>query len=377
MNTTRRDFLKASVGGAAAASGVPANSKEAASSRAPGERTTGSAGQAGDMIYRKFGSTDAHVSAIGVGGHHLGDVTSLDEAVQLVHEAIDAGITFFDNAWEYYNGKTETILGRALRDGRRDKVFLMTKVCTHGRSGKLAMQMLEDSLRRLQTDHLDLWQIHGIVYENDPELAYAKGGVLEAFDRAKKEGKVRFVGFTGHKDPAFHLNMLELGYPFDSVQMPLNPFDANFHSFERYVLPEVNRRGMAALGMKSMGGTAWGIKAGVVQAEEMLRYAMSLPVATTICGMDSLDVLRQNLRVVRGFQPMTQSQMEALRARCAPTAADGRFEPYKVSLRYDNPMTRMPHGFPFDRTQREVTEMFDKADGPWLVPETTPEKSGR
>jgi predicted aldo/keto reductase-like oxidoreductase len=156
-------------------------------------------------------------------------------------------------------------------------VFLMTKVCTHGRSGKLAMQMLEDSLRRYQTDHLDLWQIHGIVYDNDPELAYAKGGVLEAFDRAKKEGKVRFVGFTGHKDPAFHLKMLELGYPFDSVQMPLNPFDANFHSFEKQVLPEVNRRGMAALGMKSMGGTAWGIKAGVVQAEEMLRYAMSLP----------------------------------------------------------------------------------------------------
>ena len=300
-----------------------------------------------------------------------------DDGIRLCQFALDQGITFFDNAWEYYNGKTETILGRALRDGRREKVFLMTKVCTHGRSGKLAMQMLEDSLRRYQTDHLDLWQIHGIVYDNDPDLAYAKGGVLEAFDRAKKEGKVRFVGFTGHKDPTFHLKMLELGYPFDSVQMPLNPFDANFHSFEKQVLPEVNRRGMAALGMKSMGGTAWGIKAGVVQAEEMLRYAMSLPVATTICGMDSLDVLHQNLRVVRGFQPMTQSEMEALRARCAPTAADGRFEPYKVSLRYDNPMTRMPHGFPFDHTQREVTEMLEKADGPWLVPETTPETSRR
>jgi aryl-alcohol dehydrogenase-like predicted oxidoreductase len=329
------------------------------------------------MIYRKFGSKDVRISAIGVGGHHLGDVPTLDEAVQLVHEAIDAGVTFFDNAWEYYNGKTETILGRALRGVRRDKVFLMTKVCTHGRSGKLAMHMLEDSLRRYQTDHLDLWQIHGIVYDNDPELAYAKGGVLEAFDQAKKEGKVRFVGFTGHKDPAFHLRMLELGYPFDSVQMPLNPFDANFYSFEKHVLPEVNRRGMAALGMKSMGGTGWGIKAGVVQAEEMLRYAISLPVATTICGMDSLDVLHQNLRVVRGFQPMTQSEMEALRARCAPTAADGRFEPYKVSLRYDNPMTRMPHGFPFDHTQREVTEMLEKADGPWLVPETTPETPRR
>ena len=378
MNTTRRDFLKVGAGAMAVKSAASANSNEGFSSIASGRSATEPAGGGGSsMIYRRFGRTDVRISAIGVGGHHLGDLPTLDEAVQLVHEAVDAGITFFDNAWEYYNGKTETILGRALRDGRREKVFLMTKVCTHGRSGKLAMQMLEDSLRRYQTDHLDLWQIHGIVYDNDPELAYAKGGVLEAFDRAKKEGKVRFVGFTGHKDPTFHLKMLELGYPFDSVQMPLNPFDANFHSFEKQVLPEVNRRGMAALGMKSMGGTAWGIKAGVVQAEEMLRYAMSLPVATTICGMDSLDVLHQNLRVVRGFQPLTQSEMEALRARCAPTAADGRFEPYKVSLRYDNPMTRMPHGFPFDHTQREVTEMLEKADGPWLVPETRPETSRR
>src|SRR5207302_8518281 len=155
--------------------------------------------------------------------------------------------------------------------------------------------------------------------------------VLEAFDRAKKEGKDRFAGFTGHKDPALHLKMLELGYPFDSVQMPLNPFDANFHSFDKQVLPEVNRRGMAALGMKSMGGTAWGIKARVVQAEEMLRYAMSLPVATTICGMDSLDVLHQNLRGVRACQPMSQSEMQALRGRCAPTAGCCRRRPSRAA----------------------------------------------
>src|SRR5208282_1171152 len=223
MNTTRRDFLKVGAGAVAATSAVMPNSNESFYSTASERSAAAPAEEAGDMIYRKFGSKDVRISAIGVGGHHLGDVKTLDEAVQLVHEAVDAGITFFDNAWEYYNGKTETILGRALRDGRREKVFLMTKVCTHGRSGKLAMQMLEDSLRRYQTDHLDLWQIHGIVYDNDPELAYAKGGVLEAFDRAKKEGKVRFVGFTGHKDPTFHLKMLELGYPFDSVQMPLNP----------------------------------------------------------------------------------------------------------------------------------------------------------
>jgi uncharacterized protein len=335
MKTNRRDFLKANV--------------------ATGE----------GMLYRRLGRTGAQVSAIGVGGHHLGDFSHVDDAIGMIHEALDAGVTFFDNAWEYYNGKTENILGRALK-GRRDKVFLMTKVCTHGRSGRLALQMLEESLRRLQTDHVDLWQIHGIVYDNDPELAYARGGVLEAFDQAKKEGKTRFVGFTGHKDPAFHLKMLELGYPFDTVQMPLNPFDANFHSFEKQVLPEVNRRGIAPLGMKSMGGTAWAIKNGIVQAEELLRYAMSLPVATTIVGMDSIDVLRRNLNVVRTFQPLTESAMNALRARCAATAADGRFEPYKVSLRYDNPITRLPHGFPIDHTQREVVEMLEKGDGPWL-----------
>ena len=318
----------------------------------------------GDIPRRPLGRTGVHVSALGVGGHHLGDFPTADEAIRLVHEAVDAGVTFFDNAWEYYNGKTENLLGRALR-GRRDKVILMTKVCTHGRSGRLALEMLEESLRRLQTDHLDVWQIHGIVYDNDPELAYAKGGVLEAFDQAKQQGKVRFFGFSGHKDPAFHLRMLELGYPFDTVQMPLNPFDAGFHSFERHVLPEVNRRGMAPLGMKSMGGTAWAVKNGVVSAEELLRYAMSLPVATTISGMDSLAVLHQNLRIARGFTPMTPTAMDDLRARCAPTAADGRYEPYKFSLRYDNPITRLPHGFPIDPTQREVTDMLKDGNGTW------------
>ena len=367
MKTTRRDFLRVGATMVGVASGVSAASEAVSSSAAsPGQAVPPTAGK-GDMLYRSLGRTGAQVSALGVGGHHLGDFPSVDEAIRLVHEAIDAGITFFDNCWEYYNGKTENILGRALQ-GRRDKVFLMTKVCTHGRSGRLALQMLEESLRRLQTDHLDLWQIHGIVYDNDPELAYAKGGVLEAFDRAKQQGKARFVGFTGHKDPAFHLKMLELGYPFDTVQMPLNPFDASFHSFEKQVLPGVNRRGMAALGMKSMGGTAWAVQNGVVKAEELLRYAMSLPVATTIVGMDSLEVLHQNLRVVHGFKPMTDSEMDALRGRCASTAADGRYEPYKVSLRYDNPITRLPHGFPVDHTQREVVEMLEKGDGPWLAP---------
>jgi aryl-alcohol dehydrogenase-like predicted oxidoreductase len=292
----------------------------------------------------RCGKTGAVISAIGCGGHHLGDAESVNEAMDIVHQAMDSGINFFDCCWEYHNGKSEDWLGRALV-GRRDKAFLMTKVCTHGRGAELALQMLDQSLRRLQTDHLDLWQIHAITYDNDPELAYAKGGVIEALDAAKQAGKVKYVGFTGHKDPGMHLKMIEMGYPFDTVQMPLNPFDYNFFSFEQQVLPELNRRGIAPLGMKSMGGNANAIKNGVVTAEELLRYAMSLPVATTISGMESLDVLHQNLRVARGFQPMTDDEMAELRHRCAPPV-------------YDNPLTRMPHGFPFDGQQKEVKDML-------------------
>ncbi len=306
---------------------------------------------------RPLGRTGVQVSALGLGGHHLGDVATIDEAVELVHEALDAGVTFFDNCWEYYDGRSEDWLGRGLK-GRREHAFLMTKVCTHGRSAALAMTMLEQSLRRLQTDHLDLWQIHDMAFDNDPELAYAPGGVIEALDKAKQQGKTRFVGFTGHKTPAVHLRMLELGYPFDTVQMPLNAFDATFHSFEQQVLPEVNRRGMGALGMKSFGGTAWSIKRGVVKPGELLRYAMSLPVTVTISGMDSPAVLRQNLKVARGFTPYSAEEMQALRDRCAPFAADGRFEPYKVSLMFDNPEARQAHGFPLDPNNKEVKEMF-------------------
>jgi predicted aldo/keto reductase-like oxidoreductase len=314
----------------------------------------------GDIPLRPFGRADVKVTALGVGGHHLGDFKTVEDAIQFVHEAVEAGLTFFDNCWEYHNGKSEDWMGRGLK-GLRDKVFLMTKVCTHGRGKELALQMLEQSLRRLQTDHLDLWQVHGVTFDNDPELAYAKGGVLEALDQAKKDGKVRFVGFTGHKDPSIHLKMLELGYPFDSVQMPLNPFDSHFHSFETQVLPEINKRGMAALGMKSMGGKPDAIKKGLVKAEEMLRYAMSLPVTTTIAGMDALDVLHQNLRVARDFKPMTKDEMDELRKRVAAPAGDGRFETYKVSLRFDNPQARLPHHFPLDSTQLEVKEMLNDA----------------
>jgi predicted aldo/keto reductase-like oxidoreductase len=312
------------------------------------------------MPMRPFGKHDVKVSALGFGGHHLGDFKTVEEAIKAVHEAIDGGITFFDNCWEYWNGRAEDWMGRALR-GKRDKVFLMTKVCTHGRDAKLAMRMLEESLRRLQTERLDLWQVHGMGFDNDPELAYAKGGVLEALDQAKKQGKVRFAGFTGHKSADVHLDLITRGYEWDAVQMPLNPFDATFLSFEKKVLPEANKRRIAVLGMKPMGGTAQAIKKGVVKPAEALRYAMSLPVATTISGMDSLEVLRQNLKVARGFTPLTEKEMDALRERCVKDAGDGRFEPYKLSLKFDNPEARKPHEFPLDPMQKEVEEMFKEA----------------
>src|SRR5436309_2253318 len=234
---------------------------------------------------RQFGRHTVKISAVGFGGHHLGDAPDERTAIRLVRQAVDGGITFFDNCWEYHRGKTEDWMGAGLA-GVRERVFLMTKVCTHGRDKDLALRMLEQSLRRLQTDHLDLWQVHGVSFENDPDLFIRPNGAAEALVQARKQGKVRFVGFTGHKDPAIHLKMLATGFPFDAVQMPLNPFDSQFRSFERQVLPEVNRRGMAALGMKPLQGHGEAILKGAVTAEEALRYAMSLPVTTTITGME-------------------------------------------------------------------------------------------
>ena len=202
-----------------------------------------------DIPVRPFGKhSDVKISALGFGGHHLGDAEDEKTAIQIVHEAVDGGVNFFDNCWEYHRGKSEDWMGKALK-GRRDRVFLMTKVCSHGRDKSLALKMLEQSLRRLQTDHLDLWQIHGVTFDNDPDLFIRPNGAAEALRQAKQQGKVRFVGFSGHKDPRIHLKMVGTGFPFDSVQMPLNPFDAGFtYSFETQVLPELMRRGIARFG---------------------------------------------------------------------------------------------------------------------------------
>ncbi len=310
------------------------------------DRDGASSGASSSPIPRRLlGKTGVQVAILGVGGAHLGRTPFEDEAIRIVHEALDAGLNFFDNAWEYNEGKSEERLGQALV-GKRDQAFVMTKVCTHGRGADVAMQQLEESLRRLKTDHLDLWQVHECVYENDPELHFAAGGVIEALDKAKQQGKVRFVGFTGHKDPRIHLKMLSHGYAFDTVQMPLNLFDASFRSFEQQVLPELARKQIAALGMKSLAGSGHFVVRGAATAEEALRYAMSLPVAVTISGMDSLEVLHQNLAIARGFVPYTDEQKAALRARVAPLAADGHFELYKTTTHFDAAVGREQHGYP-------------------------------
>jgi aryl-alcohol dehydrogenase-like predicted oxidoreductase len=325
---TRRQFL----GQAVAASGSMAMAQQ-------------NTNNTGEIPKRPLGKTGLQASIIGMGGYHLGSAEDLQTAKRMVDEGIDAGINFFDNAWDYHQGRSEEWLGAALK-GKRDKVILMTKVCTHGRSKEVGMKMLEESLRRLQTDHLDVWQIHEVIYYNDPDLIFAPNGVAEALERAKTQGKVRFVGFTGHKDPQIHLRMLRHGFLFDTVQMPLNAFDASFRSFEQNVLPEANRLGMAIFGMKSLGGSGEMVRKGGIRVEDASRYAMSLPVSLTISGMDTPEVLRQNLSVARGFKPLSPNEMQSIRDRCRFEASDGRYELFKTTKKYDGDEGRKTHDYP-------------------------------
>ena len=294
---------------------------------------------------RPFGRHPDPVSIIGLGGYHLGKARTKAEAVRIVHEAIDAGINFLDNAWEYHEGESEERMGKAI-DDRRERVFLMTKVCTHGRDAKVAMRQLEESLRRLRTDYLDLWQVHECVYYNDPDRHFARGGVVEALVQAKEQGKVRYVGFTGHKDPEIHLRMLSFDFPFDACQLPLNGFDAHFKSFQTRVLPELARRRIAPIGMKSLGGDGRVVKKKAAAIDDALRYAMSLPVCTTVSGIDSMKVLRQNLRIARGFEPMSAKERKAYEESLAEYGPDGRFELYKTSAEHEGEVGRKQHGFP-------------------------------
>jgi len=294
---------------------------------------------------RSFGRHSDQISIIGLGGYHLGKATSVAEAIRIVHEAVDAGINFLDNAWEYHAGESEKRMGKAI-DDRRERVFLMTKVCTHGRGATVAMRQLEESLRRLRTDYLDLWQVHECVYYNDPERHFARGGVVDALDKAKRQGKVRYVGFTGHKDPEIHMRMLAHEFPFDACQLPLNGFDAGFRSFQRQVLPELARQHIAPIGMKSLGGDGRAVTQRAASVVDALRYAMSLPVCTTVSGIDSLTVLRQNLKIARAFAPMSAREKRVYEHRLREKANDGRYELYKTSAEHEGEEGRRQHGFP-------------------------------
>ncbi len=303
-----------------------------------------SAKQAEDTVPRRpLGKTGVEVSILCLGGYHLGKFPTDDAAARLVHEAMDAGVDFIDNAWEYHQGRSEVVLGKALV-GRRDRAFVMTKVCTHGRGKRVAMEQLEESLSRMQTDYLDLWQIHECIYADEPAKNFAPDGAVEALTLAKQQGKVRFVGFTGHKDPLIHLDMLSREYPFDTCQLPLNCFDPHYRSFEKQVLPELARQKIAALGMKSLGGDGQLVKDGGVLPEDALRYVLSLPIASLVSGIDSQETLRQNLGVARGFQPLSEAEMAELRQRYAAKAKGGQLEQYKTTRQYDGIPGQQQHG---------------------------------
>ncbi|HKJ85430.1 MAG TPA: aldo/keto reductase [Spirochaetia bacterium] len=292
---------------------------------------------------RPLGSTGEMVSIIGVGGGHVGSGSLSDkEAVHLVQYAIDHGITFMDNAWEYAEGRAESRMGQAIAD-RRDKVFLMTKVCARDRDG--ARRQLEDSLRRLRTDLIDLWQFHEVNYGNDPEWIFDPGGAIHAAREALETGKVRFVGFTGHKEPAYHLAMLDQDYPWAALQMPVNVMDASYRSFVNGVLPEAKQRGIGVIGMKSLGGSGQLVTEAGVAVEDCIGYALSQPIATLVCGMQSIAEVDQNVAIASDFQPMTESELAALVERTRPVATDGRFEYFKTMQYFDSGMHQRQHGF--------------------------------
>jgi predicted aldo/keto reductase-like oxidoreductase len=318
---TRRRFLKATL-----AAGVVTGTGSALwAAESPGQ-----------MPYRLLGRTGEKVSAIGLGGFHIGQPKDEQEGIRIIRAAIDAGINFMDNSWDYHNGGSEVRMGKALRDGYREKVVLMTKI--DGRTKASAAQQIDESLKRLQTDRVDLMQFHEIIRMEDPDRIFAPGGGMEAMLAAQKAGKVRFIGFTGHKDPLIHLRMLEIAaghqFRFDAVQMPLNVMDAHFRSFEHQVLPVLVKDQVAVLGMKPLGSGAI-LKSNVVQPADCLHYAMNLPTSTVITGIDSIKILEQALQAARSFKPMNPQAVSALLSRTAQSAATGEYEQFKTSTRFD------------------------------------------
>ena len=290
----------------------------------------------GDMIYRMLGSTGEKVSAIGLGGSHLREPETDDEAVKLVHTAIDRGITFMDNCWDYGEGLSEIRMGKALKDGYRKKVFLMSKI--DGRDKKTAAKQIDESLLRLKTDQLDLMQFHELIRIEDPDRIFAEDGAFEAMKEAKKAGKIRFIGFTGHKDPFVHLRTLEIaeknGFNFDAVQMPLNVMDAHFRSFQQQVLPKLVEQKIGVLGMKSLG-SPFILKSKTVSATEALRYSLSLPTSVVITGIEKMEILEQSLDVAKNFKAMNEDEMTAILSKTKDAAMTGKFEKFKTEAHFD------------------------------------------
>jgi len=286
--------------------------------------------------YRTLGRSGEKVSMVGLGGYHIGHPEDEQLSIRLVRTALDDGMNFLDNCWDYNGGQSEIRMGKALRDGYRQKAFLMTKL--DGQTKKAATQQLEESLRRLQTDHIDLLQFHEVIRETDPARIMSVGGGMEAVLEAKKQGKVRYIGFTGHKSPDIHLQMLETAFArqftFDAVQMPLNVMDAHYNSFEKKVLPVLVKHGIGVLGMKPMGDSII-LRSKAATPVECLHYAMSLPTSVVITGCESIKILQQALDAARSFKPMSQEEVTQLLAKTAPAAAKGEYELYKTTHNFD------------------------------------------
>jgi len=318
---TRRDFL------ALAAATTVASGLSSA---------IGAAETKGGMQYRTLGRTGEKVSIVGLGGYHLGMQSDENESIRIIRTALDNGMNFMDNSWDYNDGESEIRMGKALRDGYRQKAFLMTKI--DGRTKKSAMQQLEESLKRLQTDHLDLLQFHEIIRMSDPDRIFNEGG-LEAVLQAKKDGKLRYIGFTGHKNPDIHLKMLNTAFAhnftFDTVQMPLNVMDAHFESFQKKVLPALVKHNIGVLGMKPMGDKII-LTSKTVAPIECLHYAMNLPTSVVITGCDSMKILQQALEAARTFRPMSEQQVAALLAKTEQAAKNGKYEEYKTTTNFDS-----------------------------------------
>ena len=290
----------------------------------------------GRVPQRTLGRTGEKVSAIGLGGYHIGKQADEQESIRIIRTALDAGMNFLDNCWDYNDGQSEIRMGKALRDGYRQKAFLMTKI--DGRTKQAAAQQLEESLKRLQTDHIDLLQFHEVIRESDPGRVFGPGGGMEAVVEARKEGKVRYIGFTGHKSPDIHLEMLKTAFAhnftFDAVQMPLNVMDAQYESFQKKVLPVLLEHEIGVLGMKPMGDGII-LQSKTVTPVECLHYAMNLPTSVVITGCDSLGILQQALRAARTFQPMSEAAVASLLEKTASAAAGGKFEQYKTTHNFD------------------------------------------